>query len=223
MLKGKISEIFYSVQGEGKFVGVPQAFVRFYGCNIKCRFCDTVLTNHFELTKEEVVKKVINMQPFHSVAITGGEPLIQFEFLKRLLLGFKKNGFCCYLETNGLLYNKLADVLPWVDIIAMDIKLPYTAKAGRFWTEHKNFLQIAKKKDVFVKIVIDKNTKKGELIEAVKLVANVDKKMTVILQPESRSFSRELFRSVYRFQKILLEYLKDVRVIPQMHKLVSIR
>lgn len=223
MLKGKISEIFYSIQGEGKYLGVPQAFVRFYGCNIKCRFCDTKLDGFDELTVDEVVGTIKRLKAFHSVCITGGEPLMQAGFLKALVMRLKKQRFCCHLETNGVLYKALSAVIPYIDVIAMDIKLPTSTRQKAFWREHSKFLQIAKKREVFVKTVVTRHTSKGDLLNALKIVSGVNKNITFILQPESSDLSDELVTEVMRFQKIAQEYLKDVRVVPQMHKILGVK
>ena len=71
----KISEIFYSVQGEGTHVGKPTIFIRVFDCNLDCNFCDEPLhkTVNNEMSEEEVISEI---QPFASkhVVITGGEP-----------------------------------------------------------------------------------------------------------------------------------------------------
>ncbi|MDD5613833.1 MAG: 7-carboxy-7-deazaguanine synthase QueE, partial [Candidatus Omnitrophica bacterium] len=78
-LKAKISEIFYSVQGEGIYVGYPQIFIRFWGCNLKnCRYCDTQ-SKYFKEYGIQDLKIEIELikKDCHSLSITGGEPLLQ--------------------------------------------------------------------------------------------------------------------------------------------------
>ena len=75
----KISEIFYSIQGEGTLVGVPSVFVRTSGCNLRCVWCDTPYTSWKpegrEMTEEEIIATVRSF-PARHVVVTGGEPMI---------------------------------------------------------------------------------------------------------------------------------------------------
>ncbi len=69
MNEGKISEIFLSLQGEGLYMGVPQFFVRFHGCNMKCNFCDTKLDSYENYTYRALVEKIEEYEePFHSIS-----------------------------------------------------------------------------------------------------------------------------------------------------------
>src|SRR5579875_4076192 len=75
----KISEIFYSIQGEGMLLGVPSVFVRTSGCNLRCTWCDTPYTSWNpegeQFTVKQVVEKVAQFPASH-VVVTGGEPMI---------------------------------------------------------------------------------------------------------------------------------------------------
>ena len=75
-----ISEIFYSIQGEGELTGVPSVFVRTSGCNLRCRWCDTKYASWSpegeELTVREIVKRVREFPGAHHVVLTGGEPMV---------------------------------------------------------------------------------------------------------------------------------------------------
>lgn len=160
MKTARINEIFYSYQGEGPYQGVPQVFIRFSGCNIGCIYCDTEhysyrIFNVSDLLKEVLLFSInVHLAPdsdvtsghrgeAHTVAITGGEPLCQAGFLIDFLPSLKQNGFKIYLETNGILHNELEDLLPHIDIIAMDFKLPSSTGRKAFWREHEEFLKIA--------------------------------------------------------------------------------
>lgn len=98
-MKYKISEIFYSIQGEGFFTGTPATFIRFYGCNLDCHFCDEplhkVVNNAHTL---EDLKKAINPNCKHLV-ITGGEASVYN--LNFLIDELKKEGYFIQVETNG--------------------------------------------------------------------------------------------------------------------------
>lgn len=100
----KVHEIFYSIQGEGYWSGTPMIFVRFFGCNLSCDWCDTPQNGFREMSKEEILAEIrgINLAygaRINRVCFTGGEPLLQ---LDRIL--FDLIYYDCYnihIETNG--------------------------------------------------------------------------------------------------------------------------
>lgn len=99
----KISEIFYSIQGEGRNTGIATVFVRLAGCNLHCEFCDTTYAYHsgYELSELEIVNEV-RKYASKWVCITGGEPFMQD--LKRLTDQLKLAGLNIQIETNGTIY-----------------------------------------------------------------------------------------------------------------------
>jgi len=103
MTKLKVSEIFYSIQGEGPQIGMPAWFIRLSGCNLKCEWCDTKYTWYSKTSYDinHILSK-INLDQCKNVVITGGEPLLQpkplFELLKRLAKAK------VYVESNGCFY-----------------------------------------------------------------------------------------------------------------------
>jgi 7-carboxy-7-deazaguanine synthase len=237
----ELVEVFSSIQGEGKYVGYRQVFVRLAGCNVACAYCDTQASRRpgaqslIEATAgvrdfvtvanpvpaEELSRRINNLltAPHHSVSFTGGEPLCQAEALAGLIPLVRGR---VYLETNGTLPDELALVLPHVDIISMDIKLPSTA--GRaYWQEHGKFLRLAAGRDVFVKIVVTGQTEGWEFRQAVELVAAVDTAIQVVIQPVSpvNQVTGIAPEAVLRLQAEALERLGDVRVIPQTHKFMG--
>lgn len=94
----KINEIFYSLQGEGRYTGTPAIFIRFSGCNLKCSFCDTDHNKGVEMSTEEILNK-IKGTPCKFIVLTGGEPGLQvtYDFVEAL----KKEGYYVAVETNG--------------------------------------------------------------------------------------------------------------------------
>jgi len=79
---------------------------------------------------------------------------MQKDFLKAVLKLTKESGYKNYLETNGTLAYELQDVVDYVDIIAMDIKLPSSTQMSKLWNLHRRFLKVAKKKETFLKTII---------------------------------------------------------------------
>ncbi len=229
-MNAKISEIFQSIQGEGPYAGVRQVFVRFYGCNMHCSWCDTpyaigdVPGRFKEYFLEKLLKEVKALaKDCHSISLTGGEPLVQKDFLKELLPPLKKLGRKIYLETNGIMPQALKEIIRHVDIVAMDIKLPSSTKCKSYWQEHAEFLKIAKKRDVFIKAVVSSDTSKEDIEKTVKLIAKIADKTLFILQPNFFEIKNGVLSKCFAFQNYSLKYLASVRVIPQMHKFMKLR
>src|ERR1700749_2962077 len=97
----KISELFYSIQGEGKLLGVPSVFVRASGCNLRCTWCDTPYASWEpegdELSIEQIIKHVASFGASH-VVVTGGEPLIMPE-IENLCAALHSRGHHITIET----------------------------------------------------------------------------------------------------------------------------
>ncbi|MDD5680463.1 MAG: 7-carboxy-7-deazaguanine synthase QueE [Candidatus Omnitrophica bacterium] len=224
-------EIFSSIQGEGLLVGAKQIFIRFAGCNLGCIFCDTPKDARITgISVDEILKKVKYVDRIygehHSVSLTGGEPLLHVSFLKKLLPVLKDEGFKIYLETNGTLYRELKQVIKHIDIIAMDFKLPSSAAMAPLWRSHREFLKIALKRNVFIKAVVTDKTQLADIIEARNLIAKFNKDMILILQPATPIGNRDKVVSANRlnnYRNISAERLVNVRVIPQMHKMMGIK
>jgi len=232
-VKADITEIFSSVQGEGIFLGVKQAFVRFADCNLDCLFCDE---RRLLLPKEyspiELMKEVRSLEessgPHHSVSLTGGEPLLYWDFLRAFLKILRRSRTLrSYLETNGTLPHELSKVIELVDIIAMDIKLPSSTCAKPFWGEHAEFLKIASKKKVFVKVVVTEDTVDEDVKKAINIVRRLNKNIPFILQPASvvRKDAKPVASSrLLSFMEMgLKKDLGNVRIIPQLHKMLKLK
>ncbi len=220
-MKAKISEIFQSIQGEGIYQGANQVFVRFFGCNINCVFCDTILIHHEEKTLQEVLEKIYAFQNWHSVSLTGGEPLCQGEFLRLLARELKNRGSCVYLETNGILPYELRRVIDFVDIISMDFKLPSSTKLEAFWKEHERFLRIALARKVFIKAVIGKDTLEHDILSAISLMKRCKASVPFVLQPEN-PYEDILEEKVSNFQALCRKNQIDVLVLTQIHKKIGV-
>jgi organic radical activating enzyme len=232
-----VIEVFSSIQGEGPFVGVRQIFLRLPKCNLTCPYCDTRInvpgklriekipgSRQFDLADNPVsideLKKILksfNVSQHHSISITGGEPLLWADELQELFLYIKEQKLKIYLETNGTLPNQLIKILQWVDIISMDIKLPFDGQ--NFWDVHETFLLHSLSKQVFVKIVVDEKSVLQDLIKARDLISSVDSSILTILQPvsQTRNINAPKPYQLLEWQSLYLRKLKDVRVIPQTH------
>ncbi|HPN55323.1 MAG TPA: 7-carboxy-7-deazaguanine synthase QueE [Candidatus Omnitrophota bacterium] len=227
-----VTEIFSSLQGEGPYAGVKQVFVRFYDCNMRCRWCDTPqsLPEHAarppEQDTQQVFQQVVSLWGHcHSVSLTGGEPLLQAPFLQNLLPRFRKSGMPVYLDTNGILFAELEAVIPDVDIIAMDIKLPSSTGEREYWREHEQFLHIAQNRpvQVFIKTVVSRTTDKADMIKAAELIARQDAGLLMVIQPCSQDREAGALERCLEYQDCCLEIISNVRVLPQWHTLMNLR
>ena len=239
--QANVIEVFSSIQGEGQYVGYRQIFVRFSGCNLKCRYCDTLVSHapykHCTVERDAGSRKFLQFDnpielnelaaqinhllllPHHSVSFTGGEPLYRADFIHALA---KKINCKLFLETNGTLYHELDKVINDIDFISMDIKLP-SVTGKELWEEHRKFLQRAIKKDVYVKLVVSQETTKDEFTKAVSLVADIGKNIPFIIQPVTpvNGCSAAAPDEILRYQDEALQRLTNVRVIPQTHKFID--
>ncbi|HZX31168.1 MAG TPA: 7-carboxy-7-deazaguanine synthase QueE [Rhodocyclaceae bacterium] len=124
----RISEIFFSLQGEASRVGLPTVFVRLTGCPLRCTWCDTAyaFTGGSAMEIDEVLAEVAR-HPTRQVCVTGGEPLAQKECLP-LLTALCDRGYDVSLETSGAL--DISAVDPRVSRI-MDLKAPGSGEDAR--------------------------------------------------------------------------------------------
>jgi len=134
-----VSEIFFSIQGESTYAGLPCVFVRLAGCNLDCAWCDTAYARTIEnartLSVEDAVREVKKFN-CRLVEITGGEPLIQPEAVDlagRLL----EAGHKVLLETNGSVSLKGVDKRI---IKIVDVKCPVSHEAGSFLIENLRYI-----------------------------------------------------------------------------------
>ena len=124
----KISEIFYSLQGESLTVGVPTLFIRLTGCPLRCHYCDTeyAFSGGEWMSIEEILERTQKDEARY-ITVTGGEPLAQkrcLELLRRLC----DQGYRVSLETGGA--HDITEVDQRVTIV-MDIKTPSSGEAAR--------------------------------------------------------------------------------------------
>lgn len=223
-MKGRISEVFDSIQGEGIYLGEKQLFVRFFGCNLGCQFCDTKLTHFAEYEPEELFARLkLYRGNFHSISFTGGEPLLQKDFLKEILKLTHQEGFKNYLETNGTLPDALEEVIDYLDIVAMDLKLPSSTGLNDFWDTHRRFFELATSKEVFLKAVICQSTDVEDLKKSLRLIKETNKSVILILQPNSQQEYSQLREKIENLRDICIKDNIIACIIPQMHKKIGIK
>jgi 7-carboxy-7-deazaguanine synthase len=102
-MKYPINEIFYSIQGEGRWAGTPMLFIRFHGCNLNCPFCDTPDWHTKDLELGQIIHELGSVdtseEQCERVCLTGGEPLIHD--LTELVMTLQEQRYDIHIETNG--------------------------------------------------------------------------------------------------------------------------
>ena len=112
MIKIKVSEIFTSFQGEGPYIGTPATFLRLYGCNLNCPWCDTDISTYEMLSVDDVAEILMTQMEFNNInllVITGGEPTLQMEEIKRLIKELPED-IKIQLETNGSIFEYIPEI-----------------------------------------------------------------------------------------------------------------
>lgn len=226
-------------------MGAYQLFLRLRGCNLSCRYCDTgearreegdfsvVEVSGMERRVENPVSvmRAVDLvtelwEPdMHSLVLTGGEPLLQANSLKVFLSRIKKAGIPVYLETNGTLPGALEGLLEYMEYIAMDLKLPSAVGGKNLLPFHLLFLRMAQQKNVFLKMVIEETTPLNEVEETCRRLGTDFPEIPLVLQPASPSGEGRTptFIHVLSAFRIASGYLRQVRVIPQVHRLMGWR
>jgi len=110
--KYRVNEIFYSLQGEGRWAGRAAIFIRFSGCNLKCPFCDTDFRKYHEMTVARIIETIKPWKNTGFVVLTGGEPTLQVD--NTLTDALHDAGFVIAMETNGT--HKVLGDIDWVTI-----------------------------------------------------------------------------------------------------------
>jgi len=234
-MQATLSEVFCSVQGEGPYVGFRQAFVRFAGCNLKCNYCDTPVgypnicrfeavpgSNDFRnvenpLNPEKVSEMIDSYSGLHSVSLTGGEPLMNVDFISSL-----KAKVPLYLESNMTLPRMAKKVKDRISYVSGDVKLlPHSLLEDpelhiESTIECFRTLKVTKDRDCFCKIVVTKNTPADDIEGVVGAISGYIS--SLILQPVTQKDMQPEPGYLLKLQESFLSDI-DTRIIPQTHKM----
>jgi organic radical activating enzyme len=244
---GNLSELFVSFQGEGLHAGRRHLFVRFGGCPLRCRYCDTPESlvpvaacrilgpdgverrpNPFSPAELDaaVTALAAAAPPLGAIAVTGGEPLMQADFLAAWL-ATRTSVLPVLLETAGIMPARLRQVLPWVAIVSLDVKCPSNTGERARWDEHEACLgEVAGAgRELYVKMPVDETTAPEEVERGARLVAAITPSAPLFLTPLSEPDTARLTVGVPaldRFHALASRFHPDVRVLPQLHKVLGI-
>ncbi|WP_299414631.1 7-carboxy-7-deazaguanine synthase QueE [Acaryochloris sp. IP29b_bin.148] len=244
-------EIFSAIQGEGLNVGTRQIFIRFGGCDLRCHFCDSAhtwtakptcqieqspglrdfVTHQNPVTLPQILQWLnAQDQPglHDSISLTGGEPLLHAAFLAVLLPRIRhQTQLPLYLETGGHHPDALAQLLPYLDSVGMDLKLP-SVSGESHWDQHGRSLEQCHQAavDVFCKLIISAQTQWSDLVTAAQLVADINPTIPIFLQPVTPLSAHHPVQpptpsQVLTWQSDLKQICPHIRVIPQTHKFMG--
>jgi len=248
-----ISEIFASYQGEGACAGERHLFVRFAGCNVRCRYCDTPdslvrtpgcsvdypdgthsdLDNPLTLDQlAEIVERCCRCDPgIAMVAITGGEPMMQSAFIARWLAE-RPPPVGCLLETNALIDSHLDRIVPRLAVVSADVKLPSNSGEGDRWQQHRRFLQRcadghrSATTRVYVKMPVDEHTSDADVRRGARMVAEALPEAPLFVQPITSPQSGAWQLSQPRLLHLWRSAVSEAPLAtmrPQLHKLTGLR
>ncbi|MCF7793389.1 MAG: radical SAM protein [Candidatus Cloacimonetes bacterium] len=144
----QLTEIFYSLQGESTFAGLPCIFIRTAGCNLRCKYCDTTYSYQegYSLSVEQIINEIKKYDPIKLVEVTGGEPLLQDDIYE-LFDTLHKLGYKILLETNGSVFlNRVQDFVTKI----VDVKAPGSGFEDSFLQENLDYLRKDKDQIKFV-------------------------------------------------------------------------
>ena len=199
-----ITEIFYSLQGEAKEVGIPTVFIRLTGCPLRCNYCDTAYAfkGNNPLSIQHILDEVAQYNAQY-VCVTGGEPMAQSNCLK-LLDSLINHGYNVSMETSGSI--DITPVNSKVSIV-MDIKTPSSTE------EHQNRyenLPILKSKDQ-LKFVI---ASRSDFDWCTEILDNHEVESEILFSPVYESLKPA------ELADWILEQKLNVRLQVQLHKIL---
>jgi 7-carboxy-7-deazaguanine synthase len=217
----KIAEIFFSIQGEGRLLGMPSSFVRTTGCPLRCVWCDSDYTSWHPQGETMPVAQILSRLadfPTRHVVVTGGEPLIAHG-IEELCAGLRADGYHITIETAAVVFKEIE-----CDLASLSPKLsnstPHQREGGR-WAERHDRLRLQRdviqafveRSDYQLKFVIERAEDVAEVRAILDSLRGVDP-ANVLLMPQGTSREELDRRAAW-----LIEVCKQhgFRYCPRLH------
>ena len=235
-LNVRIFEVFTSVEGEGILYGTKTLFVRLAGCPFTCFYCDTKEALPMDSGKEYSIQEACELvdqkieDKTYKVNFTGGEPLVQYEAVSELAKHVKTKKIPTYLESSCYDSEKFAKVLPFIDFVKIEFK---TQDADFVDKNHYSKLvenameclriAIASKKVTYIKIIVSSKTELEpfkELIQRIFNKVSKDNLAGFTIQP-TYGIAEPSLQKLLKFYDLVYPHYNEVRVVPQLHKLIG--
>lgn len=237
-VKVKLSEIFTSIEGEGVLFGTKTMFVRLAGCPLKCHWCDTPyaipMDSGGSFSADEVKQMIADelLPNTYKVNFTGGEPLVQHEAVIELARFVREKGIKTYLESACYDSARFAKVLPYIDICKIEFKLRDSKVVDEksyptlLKNERECFrMAVEAGKKPYIKVVVTNSSSLIEFESLIKNVRGIAKPKDIagfIIQP-SHKVDEPVLDRLFAFYDAVYPYYDQVRVIPQLHKIIGAR
>ena len=201
----KVNEIFYSIEGEGIRAGTPCTFIRLYGCNLNCSYCDTRYScdnDDYRIMSIEEIMEQLKYFGCPNVTVTGGEPLIHAG-IDKLLIRLREEGYNVNVETNG-------SIVPRIDGVTYTVDFKTKASGMSDFMEKEAFTSLDK--EDAVKFVVGSEE---DLEQALEFTESVDIKAQIFISPV---FGKIELVQIAEFIK--RHKLNNWRMQVQLHKLI---
>ncbi len=235
-MKVRVFEIFTSIEGEGILFGTKTLFVRLAGCPFTCFYCDTLdalpLDSGAEYTLEEACNLIDTKleDKTYKVNFTGGDPLLQHEAVAELAKHVQSMKIWTYLESSCFDSNKFNHVLPFIDFVKIEFK---TQDSEFVDSKHypnliENALNclrssVSSKKKTYIKIVVSSKTQMepfDNLLNDIFKIVSKDVLSGFVIQP-TYGIAEPSLENLLKFYDLVYPYYNDVRIVPQLQKLIG--
>ena len=235
-MKVRLFEIFTSVEGEGILFGTKTLFIRLAGCPFTCFYCDTKESLPLDSGSEYSIEDATNLidsnlkNQTYKVNFTGGDPLIQHEAVALLAKHIQTKKIPTYLESSCFDIDRFNHVLPYIDIVKIEFK---TKDSDFVDSKHYEKLishtmkclesSVKAKKQTYIKIVVSSKTKISDFEGLINDIFNVISSNDIdgfIIQP-TYGVSEPSLDLLLDLYDIVYPYYTDVKVVPQLHKLIG--
>lgn len=235
-MKVRLFEIFTSLEGEGILYGTKTLFVRLAGCPFTCFYCDTKESLPMDSGQEydlvdacSLIEKNLADKTY-KVNFTGGDPLVQADAVAEMAKFVQSKNIPTYLESSCYDSKKFTTVLPFTDFVKIELKTKDSdfVDPKHYSTLIENALScleqsVAARKPTYIKIVVSSKT---ELDTFSDLTAQIFKTVRAedlkgfIIQP-TYGVAEPTLQKLLSFYDAVYPYYSEVRVVPQLHKLIG--